>query len=151
MHDDTRAAVDPDVGGRVGRLGAVLLVGAGGAAGTAARMLVASAVPDRADVPVAILAVNLGGAFVLGLLLQLLTRTNDATRDRLRLLLGTGFLGGFTTYSALATDTALLLASGSWAAGIGYPLATVVIGFLASSAGIAVGQRLPGRRGSAGP
>src|SRR5699024_10516842 len=55
-----------------------------------------------------------------------------------RILIGTGFLGGFTTYSALAADAAWLMGSGALATGIGYGLATVVLGGLATWAGIAV-------------
>jgi CrcB protein len=90
-------------------------------------------------VPVIILAINVVGAFALGCLLDSLTRrgADEGARRTARLLLGTGVLGGFTTYSALATGTSLLLTAGQAGAAIAYGLATVVLGGLATFAGIA--------------
>lgn len=62
-------------------------------------------------------------------------------RRRIRILVGTGFMGGFTTFSALATDTAGLLGEGRIGAGLAYGLATVIIGGLATWAGIVVARR----------
>jgi CrcB protein len=70
---------------------------------------------------------------------------DDGRRRRLRLLLGTGVLGGFTTYSALATETGLLLTDGRAGAALLYALGTVIVGALASWAGIGAGRAL-GRR-----
>ncbi|WP_137824791.1 CrcB family protein [Brevibacterium sp. 2SA] len=137
---------------RSGLLGLALL---GGTAGTAAREALGLAVPSLAGIPVAIFAINLLGAFLLGLLLEALLRTgpDDGWRLRARILLGTGFMGGFTTYSALAVDTALLLGGGATSGatagamttagattlGLAYGLGTVLLGGLATWAGIAIG------------
>ena len=122
---------------RISFLGLALL---GGIGGTAAREAISLAVPAVNGIPVAIFAVNIGGAFLLGLLLEALARRGpDAGVPRTaRILIGTGFLGGFTTYSALAADAAWLMGNGALAAGICYGLATVVLGGLATWAGIAV-------------
>lgn len=121
----------------------LLLVAAGGTVGTAAREAVALTVPPVGGVPVGILAVNLAGAFVLGGLLEALLRSGDdvGRRRLLRLGLGTGFCGGFTTYSALATASALLLADGAGAAAAGYAGATLLLGAAATWAGVLVGVR----------
>jgi CrcB protein len=105
-------------------------------------------VPTVAGVAVVIVGINIGGAFLLGLLLETLTgRGVDTGRRRqLRLLFGTGLLGGFTTYSALATDTSLLLAEDRMGTALLYALGTVVIGALASWAGILAGAALTRRR-----
>ena len=81
------------------------------------------------------------GAFLLGILLELLSRRgpDHGRRRALRLFLGTGLLGGFTTYSALANDTAVLVASGNAVAGISYGLGTLFVGALAAWGGIALG------------
>ncbi|GLK16277.1 hypothetical protein GCM10017602_07590 [Herbiconiux flava] len=120
------------------------LVAAGGAVGTALRAGIGLLVHPIGGFPVAIFGINIVGAFVLGMLLQALTaRGPDTGRRRtLRLLLGTGVLGGFTTYSALSSDSAVLLTSGGVALALGYGLATVVLGALASWAGIALGAAL---------
>ncbi len=79
------------------------LVVLGGAAGTGLRYLLTTLIPPWAQVPVATLVINVVGAFVLGALLELLAdRIIDAGwSPRIRLTIGTGGLGGFTTYSAL--------------------------------------------------
>lgn len=122
----------------------ILLVFVGGTVGTGTREALSLLFPPMNDIPVAIFAVNIVGAFLLGLLLDALARRGPdlGTRRALRLLLGTGFMGGFTTYSALATDTAVLIATGRPAAGIGYALATVLVGGAASIAGMMAAQRL---------
>lgn len=119
------------------------LVGAGGAIGTAAREALSLALPPVGGVPLTIFFINVGGAFLLGLLLETLGRRGpeDDRRRALRLFVGTGVLGGFTTYSALATDTALLL-GGFPLPALAYALGTVVLGGLASAAGIGMGALL---------
>ena len=126
------------------------LVFAGGTVGTALRELLVITVPPVAGVPVVIVGINIVGAFLLGLLLETLTRRgpDEGRRRRLRLLLGTGVLGGFTTYSALATDTTVLLTGGAVGPALLYALGTVLIGALASWLGIRAAEVLPGRAAS---
>jgi CrcB protein len=81
------------------------------------------------------------GSLILGFLLEVLA----GRRDRLRLLLGTGLCGGFTTYSALALELERLVASGSWAVAGGYLAATLVLGTVAAVAGVALGGLARGR------
>ena len=122
------------------------LVALGGAVGAASRESVSLLVPDAAGVPVAIAIVNLVGAFALGYLYEAVTRIpSDSTAVRLKLLLGTGFCGGFTTYSALATDSALLLSDGRLGIACLYALGTVLVGACATFAGIAVAARADAR------
>lgn len=111
----------------------------GGTFGTAAREGLTLAFPPAGDIPYAIFAVNVLGAFLLGLLLDSLARMgpDEGRRRRMRIMVGTGFMGGFTTYSALAADTAGLLCEGHVGGGIAYGLGTVLIGGLATWAGIA--------------
>lgn len=124
-------------------------VALGGTFGAAAREGLVLAMPDAGPVPWAVFLVNLAGAFVLGFLYEELARPRWAgTRGaKLRLLLGTGFCGGFTTYSTLATGTAALAGwtSGAVSPGLGwaaaYALGTVVFGALATWCGILAGSR----------
>ena len=112
----------------------------GGAFGTAAREGLGLVIPAAGGVPWAVLTANLAGAFLLGVLLEALVRrgADHGIRRTLRLLLGTGFMGGFTTYSALAADTAALFGAGDGWVGAAYALGTVLVGALASAAGILV-------------
>lgn len=125
------------------RLRYLALVFVGGTLGTAAREGLSLAVPRIDDIPVAILGVNLFGALLLGVLLEALVRSGpDHGRRRLvRLLLGTGLMGGFTTYSALATDTALLIGGGRAVVGVAYGIGTVLLGAVATALGIWLGSR----------
>ncbi len=124
------------------------VVAGGGTLGTAIRELVSLIVPSIGGLPVAVFAINLLGAFALGILLEALARRgpDEGRRRTLRLLLGTGVLGGFTTYSALATDTAVLLVDGRTAAALSYSLASVILGALSTWAGIAVAASARRRR-----
>ena len=82
-----------------------LAVAVGGASGAGVRWLVDAAAGDHAF-PWALLAVNVAGAFVLGLVAF---RTATGHREMLRLGVGVGFCGGLTTYSAFAVTAAELL------------------------------------------
>jgi CrcB protein len=124
------------------------LVALGGTIGTALRQGLLLLAPDLDRFPVTTFAINLAGAFALGMLLEVLVRSGpDVGRLRaIRLLAGTGVLGGFTTYSALATATALLAVGGGAGWAIAYALGTVVLGAVMSVAGIALGAALARRR-----
>ena len=74
-----------------------LLVAVGAALGAALRLWVAHHLDDRT--PWRTLAVNVAGSFTLGLLVG-----SDPTAHALAML-GTGFCGGLTTYSAFAVQT----------------------------------------------
>ncbi|SEP61491.1 fluoride efflux transporter FluC [Microlunatus flavus] len=129
----------------------LLLVLLGGATGTLARWATGLAVPHLGRVPLGTLAVNVIGAFVLGALLaHLAGRGPDEGRRRaLRVTLGTGFCGGFTTYSALANDTAGLLRQGLAGHALAYVGATLVLGYAASVLGVAAARRTGRTRATA--
>ena len=122
------------------------LVFLGGTAGTALREALSLVFPDG-RLPMTTLGINLLGALLLGVLLEALVRSgHDAGgRRTLRLLLGTGLLGGFTTYSALATYSALLLLDGEIPHALAYALGTVLLGGVATGLGIGLGAA-PRRR-----
>ena len=116
----------------------IALVALGGAAGSITRHGIERMLGTSDGLPVGTLTVNLVGAFALGALLEgLSTRGSDVGHRRVtRLLVGTGFLGGFTTYSALAVEADGLLRDGRAALALVYVLATVVVGLLASLGGM---------------
>lgn len=121
------------------------LVALGGALGTALRLGVTTlAGPGGAGGwPWGTVAVDLTGAFGLGVLLEHLTRTgpDDGRLRDVRLLVGTGVLGGYTTYSTLALDAVTLADGGDLAAAILSAGGTLVLGLVAAAAGMAVGAR----------
>ena len=112
------------------------LVFAGGAAGSLSRYLIGLALPGLW--PVAL--VNVLGSFALGLLLG-----SSPSRER-RLLLGTGFLGGFTTYSALALQAVQVGVLGGPALGLAFGSGQVALGLLAALLGFAVADAVGARR-----
>ena len=112
-------------------MSAVLLVGLGGAAGSVLRYLVSVAATAAlgAGFPWGTLAVNAAGSTAIGALASL------GLRDDARLLLVTGLLGGFTTFSAFSLETAQLWQRAPWLAAL-YVAASLGGGF----AGFAAGQ-----------
>ena len=123
------------------------LVAIGGLFGAGSREGVSLAIPKLGEVPIAIAVVNIVGAFLLGYLYEAVTRIDSAkpTGKNLKLLLGTGFCGGFTTYSSLATDTAVLFRDGYIWQGVVYVVGTLIVGACATWAGIAVASSVNAR------
>ena len=124
-------------------IGLVLL---GGGIGAGTQEAFSLAIPELDGVQVVVPVVNLIGAFLLGWLYEALAHGDQAPdakarAGRLKLLIGTGFCGGLTTYSSLATDTAVLLDDARVGVALVYALGTVVIGGAATIAGIAAGAR----------
>jgi CrcB-like protein len=88
------------------------------------------------DVPRTLL-VNVVGAFLLGLLLGHLAQVEQTLgRRRLRLLAGTGFMGGLTTYSTFVLQVDHM----GWA-GVGYAALSLGAGLVAAGVGLAVARR----------
>jgi CrcB protein len=114
-----------------------LLVAGGGAVGSLLRYYVGiwwlrAAGPNF---PWGTLTVNVVGGFLIGLLAELIARKLGGSTE-LRLLLITGFLGGFTTFSAFSLDTILLLERGSIATAILYVVISVAFSLAAVFAGL---------------
>lgn len=98
----------------------------GGAIGAGGRHLVGrmALVLFGAGYPMGTLLANLAGGFAMGLLAGALARFG-AGGESLRLFLGTGILGGFTTFSAFSLDTVLMIERGDWGTATGYVLLSV--------------------------
>ncbi|MFT4124407.1 MAG: CrcB family protein [Microbacteriaceae bacterium] len=126
-------------------LGVVFL---GGALGTGAREALSLLIPAAGGFPLAIFVINVTGALALGAALEILLRLgpDEGRRRRLRLFVGTGLIGGYTTYSTLAVGVAQALAVGDAVLGILYGLLSVVAGAAAGFAGIALGTEAHRRR-----
>lgn len=95
-----------------------LLIALGAALGAPTRFLVDRTVRARSSglVPWGIVAVNVAGALVLGLLTGLSVQ-HRLSADWL-LLLGTGFCGALTTFSTFAYDVIAILERRQWVAGV---------------------------------
>ena len=118
----------------------ILLVALGGTVGTAARLALGLVIPETGGFPLAVLLANILGAFLIGVLAARLPGSTD-----LRLLLGTGVLGGFTTYSAFMTGTLALWKDAPLLAAA-YAVGSLVLGLAAAAVGLRWGRP---RRGAA--
>jgi fluoride exporter len=118
--------VDPDLD--PAHLVVVLAVSLGGGAGALARYAADRTVPEAW----ATLGVNLLGCALIGVLVVLTTEVWRA-HALVRPFVGTGVLGGFTTFSAYALDVHGLWAAGDRIAAAGY-LAGTMLGCLAATA-----------------
>lgn len=128
-------------------VGTTALVFVGGTLGVLTRAWLDTAAPSTPGFPTTTFGINVVGALALAALIEALTlRSPDAGRRRaLRLMLGTGVLGGFTTYSALAVQTDALLRDGQAATAVLYAVGTLVVGLMASLAGILGARKALGR------
>ncbi len=111
---------------------ALILVG--GMAGTVVRAGLEAAFPPAGGTwPWATFAINISGSLALGVLLELLAGfDDDGWRRSVRLGVGTGFFGGFTTYSSFSLETVALLRNGDALLGIGYAVSSVTLGIAAA-------------------
>ena len=117
----------------------ILLLALGGAIGTVARFVIAewfASMKWSDGFPWHTLAINAAGSFVLGMLAV-------ACKDRphLYLLFGTGFCGGFTTFSTFGVEVVNLLGEDRVGTAMGYAVGSVVVGVF----GAWVGMKLMGK------
>ncbi|MGA4538995.1 fluoride efflux transporter FluC [Uniformispora flossi] len=121
------------------------MVAGGGAAGAAARVALARWTPDSVPgFPATTLWVNLSGCFAMGVLMGVLhCRTHPSLWAGP--VLGSGFLGGFTTFSSFSGGVRALLAAGRYATAASYAAATVVGGIAAAAVAYAFVEHLTRR------
>lgn len=117
----------------------LLLVALGGGLGAAGRHLVnlAALRSFGPGFPAGTLAVNVLGSLLMGLLVGWLAARAGGSGNALRLFLATGFLGGFTTFSAFSLDVALLWERGALGVAALYAGISVTASILALFAGLA--------------
>ena len=115
---------------------AIFIVGAGGFVGSAARYLsqlfVSKYFPSSFPWPT--FTVNIAGCFIIGVVYALSARGNLVSPE-VRLLLVTGFCGGFTTFSSFAFDNVNLLQEDNFLYAFIYMALSVLLGILATYAG----------------
>lgn len=81
------------------------------------------------------ITVNVVGSLAMGIFIALLGRKFQAPNE-LRLLIATGFLGGFTTFSAFSLDVAVMWERGATSTAFIYVTASVVLSLVAVFAGL---------------
>jgi CrcB protein len=145
-----REPIDPDVDlrqggpGRRGREDAAVLaaIAAGGATGATARYLIGLAWPTPTGAfPAATLAINVVGCALIGVLMVLITDVWSRQR-LLRPFLGTGMLGGFTTFSTYTVDIQRLVSGAHLSTALLYLVLTPIGALLAVWATATATRRL---------
>lgn len=121
----------------------ILLIALGGAFGAVGRHLVnvAAVRAFGAGFPWGTLAVNVTGSFLLGLLIASGSRAAWIDTD-VRLLVGTGVLGAFTTFSAFSVETVRLAEELGWAPAVANVAAQTGLGLLAAVLGLALARAM---------
>ncbi|MPZ24084.1 MAG: fluoride efflux transporter CrcB [Dehalococcoidia bacterium] len=118
-----------------------LLIAAGGAVGAMARYWIGSSILSGGGLPWATIAINVGGSFLIGLLGTLAIEQSALSAPQRQLLL-TGFLGGFTTYSAFSFEFQLLIHEGDHLKALAYLSLTVLGAMAAVFAGAALARQV---------
>ena len=121
----------------------VLLVAAGGAVGAVARYALGVQAfrlwgPNW---PFGTFIANVSGGLLMGVLAGYLAHRGGADQEKLRVLLGVGMLGGFTTFSAFSLETALMIERRTYGQALGYTLASVVLSVTALFFGLILARK----------
>ena len=115
-----------------------ILVGVGGFAGANARFILARGIGTLFETrfPLGTFIVNMSGSFLLGVLGTIIALKVMPNSEAMRLALGVGFLGAFTTFSTFEFETHALFEDGSWLMATTNMFASLFVGLLALRAGI---------------
>lgn len=126
-------------------MGRLLLICLGGAIGTAARYGVSVWARGALGTgfPYGTLAVNVVGSFLLALIMYVGLHT-EIVSPTTRLVLGTGVMGGFTTYSSFNYESLQLFEERSFRLGFVNMFVTLLGCFVAGWLGLALAKRLVG-------
>ncbi|MEZ2388855.1 fluoride efflux transporter CrcB [bacterium RCC_150] len=118
----------------------VLLLALAGGAGAATRFLVDGLVRSKARtaLPLGTILINVSGSLLIGLLAGLVMAKHAP--DSLQLVLGTGFLGGYTTFSTASLETVRLIQSGRTGLALlnGFGTMAACVGAAAAGVGLAM-------------
>jgi len=123
-------------------MNAILYVALGGGLGAAARYLTSEwAGRQLGSFPYGTMIVNIAGSLLMGLVIGWLL-SKSAGSENLKLFLATGFLGGFTTFSAFSLDAMNLLEAKSYGAFSAYVGGSVILAILALMIGLIIARKL---------
>jgi CrcB protein len=119
-----------------------LLVGVGGFVGANARFVIARLVGAAFETrfPLGTFVINISGSFLLGVLGTIIALKVMPHSETMRLALGVGFLGAFTTFSTFEFETHALFEDGSWLLATTNMLASLFVGLIALRAGIVLAR-----------
>jgi fluoride exporter len=116
----------------------ILAIGLGSSIGGMLRYVLAESIQQKqqSTLPFGTFTINVIGCFLIGIVFGIFDRGNLS--QEWRLFLATGLLGGFTTFSAFSMESVNLLRDGQYWSVIIYVAGSVIIGLLATFAGISI-------------
>ncbi|HSU71994.1 MAG TPA: fluoride efflux transporter CrcB [Micrococcaceae bacterium] len=120
----------------------VVMLALAGGLGAGARFVLDGAIRarGRTTLPVGTMLINVSGSLVLGLLAGLVLA--NRLPAEVQTVAGTGFLGGYTTFSTASVETVRLIQSGRPGTGLLNALGTMVLALAAAAGGLAAGLAL---------
>jgi CrcB protein len=122
-------------------------IAVGAAAGGVSRFYLTVAMQQRfgETFPWGTLLINVTGSLLLGFIIRYAMATPSMSLE-LRLMLTTGFCGGYTTFSAYSYETAVMLEKGEYGRAAFYSIGSVVLALLATFAGFVIARAILGER-----
>jgi CrcB protein len=122
----------------------LVLIFIGGGLGSTSRYLVGVGVFRTLGpgFPYGTLIANVAGGFAMGFLASWLAHRGGADQERWRLLLGVGFLGGFTTFSSFSLETVLMIQRRDFGVAAGYIAASAALSIGALFLGLLAARRI---------
>lgn len=121
----------------------LLYIGAGGFLGTLTRYAIQLAIPTvNGGFPWAVLLINAMGSLFLGWYFTI--AVPGKITPQLRLAIGTGFTGAFTTFSTFTLDIVRLSEGGEWISAAIYMIVSLLAGLMLCALGMSLGHRMLG-------
>ncbi|ETT41783.1 hypothetical protein BK124_23860 [Paenibacillus amylolyticus] len=121
----------------------LLYIGAGGSLGTLTRYAIQLGIPTvHGGFPWAVLLINAMGSLFLGWFFTI--AVPGKITPQLRLAIGTGFTGAFTTFSTFTLDIVRLSEGGEWISAAIYMIVSLLAGLLLCALGMSLGHRMLG-------
>ena len=119
-----------------------VLVGVGGCLGSVTRFAVARYIGGVVDArfPLGTFVINMTASFLLGVVGSIVAARVSPTSEAIRVAIGVGFIGGYSTFSTLEYETHNLLEAGELLMGLANAIGSLALGMVAVRLGVVFGR-----------